>query len=67
MLEFGAEGRVGGFFAETRGFAREEDGRVGFVDGEEGGEGDDGDRDGEDPEYPAPAVGGSEKAAADGA
>ena len=45
---------------------REEDGRVGFVDGEEGGEGDDGDRDGEDPEYPAPAVGGSEEAAADG-
>lgn len=67
LLEFGAEGRVGGFFAETRGFAREEDGRVGFVDGEEGGEGNDGDRDGEYPEDPAPAGGGGEEAAADGA
>lgn len=67
LLEFGAEVGVGGFFAETRGFAREEDGRVGFVYGEEGGEGDDGDGDGEDPEDPAPAVGGGEEAAADGA
>jgi len=66
LLEFGAEGRVVGFFAQTGGFAREEDGRVGFVDGEEGGEADDGDGDGEDPEDPAPADGGGEKAAADG-
>ena len=67
MLEFGAEGQVVGFFAEARGFAGEEDGGVGFVDGEERGEGDDGDGDGEDPEDPAPAGGGGEEAAADGA
>lgn len=67
MLEFGAQVGVGSFFAETRGFPREENGRVGFVDGEEGGEGDDGDGDGEDPEDPAPAGGGGEEAAADGA
>lgn len=67
LFEFGAEGRVGSFFAETRGFAGEEDGRVGFVYGEEGGERDDGDGDGEDPEDPAPAGGGGEEAAADGA
>ena len=66
MLEFGAEGRVAGFFAQTGGFAREEDRRVCFVDGEEGGEADDGDGDGEDPEDPAPADGGGEEAAADG-
>ena len=67
LLEFGAQVGVGGFFAEARGFAREEDGRVGLVDGEEGGEGDDGDCDGQDPEDPAPSGGGGEETAADGA
>ena len=67
MFKFGAQVGVGSFFAETSGFAGEEDGRVGFVDGEEGREGDDGDGDGEDPEDPAPAGGGGEKTAADGA
>ena len=67
MFKFGAQVGVGSFFAETSGFAGEEDGRVGFVDGEEGREGDDGDGDGEDPEDPAPAGGGGEEAAADGA
>lgn len=66
LLEFGAEGRVGGFFAEARGFAREEHGSVGFVYGEDGGEGDDGDGDGEDPEDPAPTGVGGEETAADG-
>jgi hypothetical protein len=57
LLEFGAQERVVGFFAQAFGLLFEEHGRVGFVYREESDGGYYCDGDGEDPEDPAPAGG----------
>lgn len=63
----GAEFGVTSFFLEFGGFAGEEDGGVGLAAEEEVRDGADPIGDGEDPEGPAPAFGGAEVGAGDGA